>query len=188
MGGLSMRDGRCDMERRGNVDLLIAWRNEGRWRPIAYVSAPESATRIYSASAPGSALTAANLFPFRWASLRCWAARVDGMGYRAVLVLLAFWRPLPFPLPSPSIMFSRTLKASKSALRVRRTFPVLISADPVSQTANRQQQRNLSIHEYQSVQLLNSYGIPTPTSKPAFSAAEAEQVAKTFSGSRGRTC
>ncbi|KAJ9098832.1 Succinate--CoA ligase [ADP-forming] subunit beta, mitochondrial [Naganishia adeliensis] len=62
-------------------------------------------------------------------------------------------------------MFSRTLKASKSALRT---------------AGNRQQRRNLSIHEYQSVQLLNSYGIPTPKSKPAFSAAEAEQVAKSF--------
>ncbi|WVQ95714.1 hypothetical protein IAU59_002813 [Kwoniella sp. CBS 9459] len=43
-----------------------------------------------------------------------------------------------------------------------------------------QQRRNLSIHEYQSVQLLNSYGIPTPTAKPAFSAEEAESVAKSF--------
>nr|WRH23607.1 succinyl-CoA synthetase beta subunit [Naematelia aurantialba] len=40
------------------------------------------------------------------------------------------------------------------------------------------QRRNLSIHEYQSVQLLNSYGIPTPKALPAFSAEEAEQVAK----------
>ncbi|KIR42502.1 succinyl-CoA synthetase beta subunit [Cryptococcus deuterogattii 99/473] len=43
-----------------------------------------------------------------------------------------------------------------------------------------QQKRNLSIHEYQSVQLLNSYGIPTPKALPAFSAAEAESVAKSF--------
>ncbi|WVQ63095.1 hypothetical protein V866_005674 [Kwoniella sp. B9012] len=43
-----------------------------------------------------------------------------------------------------------------------------------------QQKRNLSIHEYQSVQLLNSYGIPTPKALPAFSAEEAEQVAKSF--------
>nr|WPS94679.1 succinyl-CoA synthetase alpha subunit [Naematelia aurantialba] len=42
------------------------------------------------------------------------------------------------------------------------------------------QRRNLSIHEYQSVQLLNSYGIPTPKALPAFSAEEAEQVAKDF--------
>ncbi|WVW81086.1 hypothetical protein I302_103077 [Kwoniella bestiolae CBS 10118] len=43
-----------------------------------------------------------------------------------------------------------------------------------------QQKRNLSIHEYQSVQLLNSYGIPTPKALPAFSAEEAESVAKSF--------
>ncbi|WRT70525.1 uncharacterized protein IL334_007523 [Kwoniella shivajii] len=43
-----------------------------------------------------------------------------------------------------------------------------------------QQKRNLSIHEYQSVQLLNSYGIPTPKAVPAFSADEAESVAKNF--------
>ncbi|WWD20543.1 hypothetical protein CI109_105019 [Kwoniella shandongensis] len=43
-----------------------------------------------------------------------------------------------------------------------------------------QQKRNLSIHEYQSVQLLNSYGIPTPKALPAFSASEAESVAKSF--------
>ncbi|ODN99370.1 succinyl-CoA synthetase beta subunit [Cryptococcus wingfieldii CBS 7118] len=43
-----------------------------------------------------------------------------------------------------------------------------------------QQKRNLSIHEYQSVQLLNSYGVPTPKSLPAFSGAEAESVAKSF--------
>ncbi|WVQ86029.1 hypothetical protein IAT38_008197 [Cryptococcus sp. DSM 104549] len=43
-----------------------------------------------------------------------------------------------------------------------------------------QQKRNLSIHEYQSVQLLNSYGIPTPKAVPAFSASEAESVAKNF--------
>lgn len=75
-----------------------------------------------------------------------------------------------------------------------------------------QQKRNLSIHEYQSVQLLNSvrsahpishclstfyfhmkhgagahlsqYGIPTPKAVPAFSAAEAEKVAKDFGTSR----
>ncbi|GFZ48280.1 SCS-beta [Saitozyma sp. JCM 24511] len=46
--------------------------------------------------------------------------------------------------------------------------------------AQGQQRRNLSIHEYQSVQLLNSYGIPTPKAVPAFSASEAEEVAKSF--------
>ncbi|RXK41719.1 succinyl-CoA synthetase beta subunit [Tremella mesenterica] len=47
-------------------------------------------------------------------------------------------------------------------------------------TVGLNQKRNLSIHEYQSVQLLNSYGIPTPQAKPAFSAEEAESVAKSF--------
>lgn len=42
------------------------------------------------------------------------------------------------------------------------------------------QSRSLSIHEYQSVQLLNSYGIPTPKSVPAFTAVEAESVAASF--------
>ncbi|KAK1922959.1 hypothetical protein DB88DRAFT_493305 [Papiliotrema laurentii] len=42
------------------------------------------------------------------------------------------------------------------------------------------QKRFLSIHEYQSVQLLNSYGIPTPKAVPAFSADEAEKVAQSF--------
>ncbi|KAK4688264.1 succinyl-CoA synthetase beta subunit, partial [Tremellales sp. Uapishka_1] len=42
------------------------------------------------------------------------------------------------------------------------------------------QKRNLSIHEYQSVELLNSYGIPTPKALPAFSASEAASVAKQF--------
>jgi succinyl-CoA synthetase beta subunit len=73
----------------------------------------------------------------------------------------------------------------------------------LSQSTNSvSQKRNLSIHEYQSVQLLNSvssgrldssidrvvgavayssqYGIPTPKALPAFSASEAESVAKGF--------
>lgn len=65
-------------------------------------------------------------------------------------------------------MLSQSLRASRSALR-----PAV--------SAQRQQVRALSIHEYQSVQLLNSYDIPTPISKPAFSPSEAESVAKSFS-------
>ncbi|EJU01123.1 succinate-CoA ligase [Dacryopinax primogenitus] len=42
------------------------------------------------------------------------------------------------------------------------------------------QKRFLSIHEYQSVKLLNSYGVPTPKSIPAKSAQEAFDVAKNF--------
>ncbi|KAG8737359.1 hypothetical protein FRC12_017171 [Ceratobasidium sp. 428] len=42
------------------------------------------------------------------------------------------------------------------------------------------QTRSLSIHEYQSMELLNSYGIPTPASKAAKTPQEAYDVAKNF--------
>ncbi|SCV72605.1 BQ2448_4142 [Microbotryum intermedium] len=51
---------------------------------------------------------------------------------------------------------------------------------PSTLSATNQQRRNLSIHEYLSMNLLNQYGVPTPKSKPAFSADEAFQVAKNF--------
>ncbi|KAI9633642.1 uncharacterized protein MKK02DRAFT_38300 [Dioszegia hungarica] len=54
------------------------------------------------------------------------------------------------------------------------------AARGVAKTVGVSQRRNLSIHEYQSVELLNSYGIPTPKAVPAFTASEAEQVAKDF--------
>lgn len=41
-----------------------------------------------------------------------------------------------------------------------------------------QQRRNLSIHEYRSAKLLESYGIGVPKGDVAHNAAEAEQVAK----------
>ena len=40
------------------------------------------------------------------------------------------------------------------------------------------QRRNLSIHEYLSMGLLNEYGIKTPRGKVASSSAEAESIAK----------
>ncbi|KAM0749798.1 succinate-CoA ligase [Meredithblackwellia eburnea MCA 4105] len=46
--------------------------------------------------------------------------------------------------------------------------------------AAQQQRRNLSIHEYLSMNLLNDYGVPTPKSKAAHSAKEAYEVAKNF--------
>ncbi|KZT43936.1 putative beta-succinyl CoA synthetase precursor [Sistotremastrum suecicum HHB10207 ss-3] len=46
------------------------------------------------------------------------------------------------------------------------------------------QRRYLSIHEYQSVQLLNAAGIPTPKSIPAKSPEEAYDVAKNFGTNR----
>ncbi|CAE6433426.1 unnamed protein product [Rhizoctonia solani] len=42
------------------------------------------------------------------------------------------------------------------------------------------QVRSLSIHEYQSMELLNAYGIPTPASKAAKTPQEAYEVAKNF--------
>lgn len=47
-------------------------------------------------------------------------------------------------------------------------------------TASASQRRLLSIHEYQSMKLLNSYGIATPKSVPAMSTQEAYDVAKNF--------
>lgn len=46
----------------------------------------------------------------------------------------------------------------------------------------RQQVRNLSIHEYRSAQLLDSYGIGVPKGNVAHNASEAEQVAKSIGG------
>ncbi|GAA5847294.1 hypothetical protein JCM3766R1_003940 [Sporobolomyces carnicolor] len=51
---------------------------------------------------------------------------------------------------------------------------------PKATAAGASQRRNLSIHEYLSMNLLNEYGVPTPKSKAAFSAAEARDVAKNF--------
>ncbi|OBZ78957.1 Succinyl-CoA ligase [GDP-forming] subunit beta, hydrogenosomal, partial [Grifola frondosa] len=56
----------------------------------------------------------------------------------------------------------------------------LRKASSVARAASAGQRRFLSIHEYQSVKLLNSYGIPTPRSIPAHTAEEAAEAAKTF--------
>lgn len=42
--------------------------------------------------------------------------------------------------------------------------------------------RNYNLHEYQSLGILSSYGIPTPFNKVAFSAKEAESVASEING------
>ncbi|GAA5865412.1 hypothetical protein JCM1840_001565 [Sporobolomyces johnsonii] len=63
------------------------------------------------------------------------------------------------------------LSAFRSTARARLTKPSAVGAS---------QRRNLSIHEYLSMNLLNQYGVPTPKSKPAFSASEARDVAKNF--------
>ncbi|KAF5368560.1 hypothetical protein D9758_002340 [Tetrapyrgos nigripes] len=60
----------------------------------------------------------------------------------------------------------------------------LRKAGSLARTASAGQRRFLSIHEYQSVNLLNSYGIPTPKSIPAKSAQEAFDVAQSFGHNR----
>ncbi|KIM67073.1 hypothetical protein SCLCIDRAFT_108820 [Scleroderma citrinum Foug A] len=59
-------------------------------------------------------------------------------------------------------------------------FTSLRQARSLARAAHTGQRRFLSLHEYQSVQLLNSYGIPTPKSIPAKSPEEAFNVAKNF--------
>lgn len=52
---------------------------------------------------------------------------------------------------------------------------------PIRQAAF-QQRRNLSIHEYRSAQLLDSFGISVPKGNVAHNAKEAEEVAKSIEG------
>lgn len=59
-------------------------------------------------------------------------------------------------------------------------FTSLRQARLLVQASHAGQRRFLSLHEYQSVQLLNSYGIPTPKSIPAKTPEEAYSVAKNF--------
>ncbi|KAJ6604319.1 succinate-CoA ligase [Mycena vulgaris] len=56
----------------------------------------------------------------------------------------------------------------------------LRKARTLARAASAGQRRFLSIHEYQSVTLLNSYGIPTPKSIAAKTPEEAFEVAKNF--------
>jgi len=60
----------------------------------------------------------------------------------------------------------------------------LRTAGSLARAASAGQRRFLSIHEYQSVKLLNSYGIPTPKSIAAMSPQEAFDVAKSFGHNR----
>ncbi|KAK0208482.1 succinate-CoA ligase [Desarmillaria ectypa] len=59
-------------------------------------------------------------------------------------------------------------------------FTVVRKAGTLARAASAGQRRLLSIHEYQSVNLLNSYGIPTPKSIAAKTPEEAFEVAKNF--------
>ncbi|KAF8078338.1 succinyl-CoA synthetase beta chain, SSC-beta [Lyophyllum atratum] len=60
----------------------------------------------------------------------------------------------------------------------------LRKAGSLARAASAGQRRFLSIHEYQSMTLLNSYGIPTPKSVAAKSPEEAFEVAKNFGTDR----
>ncbi|KAF7310638.1 Succinate--CoA ligase [ADP-forming] subunit beta, mitochondrial [Mycena chlorophos] len=60
----------------------------------------------------------------------------------------------------------------------------LRKAGSLARAASAGQRRFLSIHEYQSMTLLNSYGIPTPKSVAAKSPEEAFTVAKNFGHDR----
>ncbi|KAI0815304.1 succinate-CoA ligase [Irpex lacteus] len=59
----------------------------------------------------------------------------------------------------------------------------LQKASSVARVVSAGQKRFLSIHEYQSVQLLNSYGVPTPKGIPAKTAEEAYKAAQELSAS-----
>ncbi|KAL0950846.1 hypothetical protein HGRIS_007604 [Hohenbuehelia grisea] len=63
-------------------------------------------------------------------------------------------------------------------------FRVVSKAGSLSRAVSAGQRRFLSIHEYQSVELLNSYGIATPKSVAAKSPEEAFNVAKNFGHNR----
>ncbi|CEL02419.1 Putative Glutathione synthetase ATP-binding protein [Aspergillus calidoustus] len=78
-----------------------------------------------------------------------------------------------FPLSPPSAMFklART-RPFTAALRA--------ATEPSMRTRIAQQQRNLSIHEYLSANLLKSYGVGVPKGEVARSAEEAEAVAKSL--------
>ncbi|CAA7264734.1 unnamed protein product [Cyclocybe aegerita] len=60
----------------------------------------------------------------------------------------------------------------------------LKKAGSLARTASAGQRRFLSIHEYQSMRLLNDYGIATPKSVPAKSPQEAYDVAKNFGANK----
>ena len=57
-----------------------------------------------------------------------------------------------------------------------------MQSTPLRQSFIQQQQRNLSIHEYRSAQLLNSYGIGVPKGDVAHNAKEAEEIASKIEG------
>ncbi|KAF1352223.1 hypothetical protein BDV97DRAFT_397263 [Delphinella strobiligena] len=64
----------------------------------------------------------------------------------------------------------------------RRQFTSALQAAKSAPRAGVQQKRNLSIHEYRSAQLLETYGIGVPKGSVAHNASEAEQVAKSIAG------
>ncbi|KAF2718858.1 succinate--CoA ligase subunit beta [Polychaeton citri CBS 116435] len=56
------------------------------------------------------------------------------------------------------------------------------STAPIRQAVQQQQRRNLSIHEYRSAQLLDSYGIGVPKGDVAHNGKEAEKIASSIGG------
>ncbi|KAE8226001.1 hypothetical protein CF319_g1346 [Tilletia indica] len=81
-------------------------------------------------------------------------------------------------------MMSRTLASSLRPLAGRMgaapSSSSVISHRVASPSIQHEQRRHLNLHEYLSMELLNSYGIATPRSKHASTPDEAYKVAQTF--------
>ncbi|POW14293.1 hypothetical protein PSTT_03004 [Puccinia striiformis] len=71
---------------------------------------------------------------------------------------------------------------SNQILKISKQSCIDSRAEPHSRVilGSKVQTRQLSIHEYMSMGLLNEYGIPTPISKAAKTPEEAHQIAKSF--------
>merc|ERR1712032_130075 len=80
----------------------------------------------------------------------------------------------------PHSTISNMFNLARSSRQLASAFKS--GASPIRQAAFQQQKRNLSVHEYRSAQLLDSYGIGVPKGNVAHSAKEAEQVASSIAG------
>ncbi|KAG5730031.1 Succinyl-CoA ligase [GDP-forming] subunit beta, hydrogenosomal [Termitomyces sp. T112] len=102
------------------------------------------------------------------------------------------WQSIPVkrgprpPAQNPPAQLFSTISGKVehiSGLGLENNYHMLASirkAGSIARAASAGQRRYLSIHEYQSMNLLNSYGIPTPKSIPAKTPDEAFDVAKNF--------
>jgi acyl-CoA synthetase (NDP forming) len=70
-------------------------------------------------------------------------------------------------------MFARSLKNKASSLL---SMPV----------AQRQQIRRLNLHEYQSMEIMKSFGVATPQGIPADTPEQADAAFKQIKGNRGK--